>query len=151
MKKLKDVIIETLITEAAPKFEKSIDGIKAFCDYVYDKELYNWTINSDLSITIDMNKPRPNGVNNCYMDPKDLTEIPDFITYSNIPAITLGITGAKKLTKWTPNVNGTCAGVIVSETCKKIEELDLTNCDCKGSKLYIHKTPIRKIIVGNGD
>lgn len=147
MKTLKDFINESMVVEAAPKFEKSVEGVKAFCDYVYDKQFYDWVVNPDLSITISI-KGRSQW---CYIHAKDLVEIPDFITYSNIPDVGLGITDANKLKRWAPNVNGTCKGVDVSETCKKIEELDLTNCECKGGKLVIEKTPIKKIIGGNGD
>lgn len=151
MKNLSEYINESLFYEAMPNFDNSFEGIKAFCEYVYDPDFVNWTINSDLTITISPVKPAPNGVNNLYMHPKDLKEIPSFIKYSNIPTITLGLTGSKKLKKWAPNVVGTCAGVIVSETAK-IQELDLTNCDCKGGKLYIEKVgTIQKVIGGKGD
>lgn len=151
MKSLSEYINESILLEAAPSFDNSIEGIQEFCEYVYDPEFVNWVVNSDLTITISPVKPAPNGVNNLYMDTKDLKEIPSFIKYSNIPTITLGLTGSKKLKIWSPNVEGTCAGVIVGETTK-LQELDLTNCDCKGGKLYIEKVgTLQKIIGGKGD
>ena len=151
MKTLKDFITEAVINEAAPAFKSDIEGIRAFCDYVYDKRFVNCVVNSDLTITISPATSTPNGVNNLYLDAKDLKEIPDFIKYSNIEGITLGLTGSKKLKTWSPNVDGVCAGVIVSETTKLVE-LDLTNCDCKGGKLYIEKVgTIQKVIGGKGD
>lgn len=151
MESLSNYINKSLLCEAAPNFDNNFEGINAFCEYVYDPDFVNWTINSDLTITISPVNPSPNGVNNLYLDAKDLKEIPNFIKYSNIPTITLGLTGSKKLKKWAPNVVGTCAGVIISETAK-IQELDLTNCDCKGGKLYIEKVgTIQKVIGGKGD
>jgi hypothetical protein len=151
MKELKSYIKESLLLEAAPKFDKSLDGIKAFCEYVYDPEFVNWVVNSDMTITITPVNPAPNGVYNLYMDAKDLTEIPDFITYSNVESITLGLTGSKKLKSWAPKVNGVCKGVIVGETTK-LQELDLTNCDCKGGKLFIEKVgTLQKVVGGKGD
>lgn len=151
MKSLREYINESILLEAAPSFDNSIEGIQEFCEYVYDQEFVNWVVNSDLTITISPVKPAPNGVNNLYMDTKDLKEIPSFIKYSNIPTITLGLTGSKKLKTWSPNVEGTCAGVIVGETTK-LQELDLTNCECKGGKLYIEKVgTLQKIIGGKGD
>ena len=151
MKELKTYIKESLLLEAAPKFDNSLEGIQEFCGYVYDQEFVNWVVNSDLTITISPVKPTPNGVNNLYMDAKDLTEIPSFIKYSNIPTITLGLTDSKKLKKWSPNVEGTCAGVVIGETTK-LQELDLTNCECKGGKLYIEKVgTLQKVIGGKGD
>lgn len=41
MKTLKDFINESMVVEATPKFEKSVEGVEAFCDYVYDKEFYD--------------------------------------------------------------------------------------------------------------
>lgn len=151
MKSLSNYINESLLREAVPNFDNSFEGIKAFCEYVYEPEFVNYAINSDLTITISPVNPAPNGVNNLYMHPKDLKEIPSFIKYSNIPTITLGLSDCKKLKKWAPNVVGTCAGVVIGETAK-IQELDLTNCDCKGGKLYIEKVgTIQKVIGGKGD
>ena len=151
MKGLKSYIKESLLVEAAPKFNKSLEGIKAFCEYVYDPDFVKWVVNSDLTITISQVNPAPNGVYNVYMDTKDLIEIPDFITYSNVESITLGLTGSKKLKMWAPKVNGTCAGVVIGETTK-LQELDLTDCECKGGKLYIEKVgTLQKIIGGKGD
>lgn len=151
MKELKTYIKESLLLEATPKFDNSLEGIQAFCDYVYDSEFVNCVVNSDLTITISPVKPAPNGVNILYMDTKDLKEIPNFIKYSNIPTITLGLTSSKKLKNWAPVVDGTCAGVKISETTK-LQELDLTNCDCKGGKLYIEKCGnLQKVIGGKGD
>lgn len=151
MQNLSEFINEQLVMEAAPIFTKDMDGIKAFCDYVYDPNFVKCVVNPDLTITISPVNPAPNGVNNLYLHAKDLKEIPDFIEYSNIPTITLGLTDGKKLKRWAPKVNGTCAGVIVSETTK-LQELDLTNCDCKGGKLYIEKCgDIKTIVGGKGD
>lgn len=151
MKSLSEYIKENILLEAAPSFDNSIEGIQEFCGYVYDPEFVNCVVNSDLTITISPVKPAPNGVNNLYMDTKDLKEIPSFIKYSNIPTITLGLTGSKKLKTWAPNVKGTCAGVVVGESTK-LQELDLTNCECKGGKLYLEKCgSLQKVIGGKGD
>lgn len=151
MKGLKTYIKESLLLEDAPKFDKSISGLKAFCEYVYDPKFVNWVVNSNMTITISPVNPAPNGINNLYMDAKDLKEIPDFITYSNVESITLGLTGSKKLKRWSPNIEGTCAGVVVGESTK-LQELDLTNCECKGGKLYLEKCgSLQKVIGGKGD
>lgn len=151
MKSLREYINESILLEAAPNFDNSIEGIQEFCEYVYDPEFVNWVVNSDLTITISPVKPAPNGVNNLYMDTKDLKEIPSFIKYSNIPTITLGLTDSKKLKTWAPKVDGTCAGVVIGETTK-LQELDLTNCECKGGKLYLEKCGnLQKVIGGKGD
>ena len=151
MKQLKEFINEQLITEAAPTFTNDMDGIKAFCDYVYDPNFVKYVVNPDLTITLFPVNPAPNDVNNLYLEPKDLKEIPDFIEYSNIPTITLGISWNKKLKRWAPKVKGTCAGVVIANE-SKLQELDLTNCDCKGGQLYIEKCgDIKKIVGGKGD
>ena len=62
MKELKSYIKESLLVEAAPKFNKSLEGIKAFCEYVYDPDFVKWVVNSDLTITISQVNPAPNGV-----------------------------------------------------------------------------------------
>lgn len=151
MKQLKEFINEQLIMEAAPTFTNDMDGIKAFCDYVYDPNFVKYVVNPDLTITITPVNPAPNGVNNLYLHAKDLQEIPGFIEYSNISTITLGLSEAKKLKRWAPKVKGTCAGVVM-EYEPKLQELDLTNCDCKGGKLYVEKCGgIKKIVGGKGD
>lgn len=60
MKILSEYINESLLCEAAPNFDNSFEGIKAFCEYVYDPNFVNYTINSDLTITISPVKPAPN-------------------------------------------------------------------------------------------
>lgn len=150
MKNLKHFLNESLLLEAGPKFDNSVEGIEAFCDYVYDKNFVKWVINPDLTITISPVNPAPNGVNNLYMHTKDLKEIPDFILYSGIEGITLGLASDSKLKTWEPNVNGVCAGVIVNSD--KLVELNLTNCDCVGGKLYVEQCKsIKKIVGGHGD
>lgn len=147
MKNLQDFLIEA----AAPKFANNRVGIEAFCEYVFgDTNNTRWVVNSDNTITVNCIEIPGNGIQNIYMWTKDLTEIPKFIIFSNIEGITLGIDN-EKLKNWTPRVNGTCAGVIVTDD-KKLEVLDLTNCDCKGGKLFIEKNKkLKKIKGGNGN
>jgi hypothetical protein len=149
MKSLKEFINEELINEAAPKFTNNKEGIEAFCDYVFDKEFYTYTINSDLTITLELNEVPGNGVQNAYMNVKDLTEIPSFIVFSNIPEINLGIDSNNKLKSWAPQVKGSCAGIIITDD-KKLQKLDLRKCDLIGGKLFVEKSNIEEIIGGKG-
>lgn len=147
MKNLQDFLIEA----ATPKFANNTNGIKEFCEYVFgEAPNVKWIVNPDDTITVKCKEVPGNGVQCVYMWTKDLTEIPNFITFSNIEDITLGIDN-KKIKSWSPNVNGTCAGIIVDNDTK-LEILDLTNCDCKGGKLFIEKNKKLKTIKGgNGD
>ena len=72
MKNLKHFLNESLLLEAGPKFDNSVEGIEAFCDYVYDKNFVKWVINPDLTITITSVNPTPNGVNNLYKNKNSL-------------------------------------------------------------------------------
>ena len=149
MKSLKEFINEGLINEATPKFTNNKEGIEAFCDYVFDKEFYTYSVNPDLTITLELNEVPGNGVQNLYMDVKDLTEIPSFIVFSNIPEINLGICNNNKLKSWAPQVKGSCAGIIITDD-KKLQKLDLRKCNLIGGKLFIEKSNIEEIVGGDG-
>lgn len=146
MKRLQEYVAESIVNEAAPKFTNDEQGIKEFCDYVFDTQFIKYVINSDLTITLE-NIGRSKIA---YMNPQDLQEIPEFITFSNIPGVSLGITDNKKLKKWAPKVVGGCAGIVI-ENDKKLEILDLSECDINaGGLLHIVKTNISDIIGGKG-
>ena len=153
MIQLKDFMQESLsINEAAPIFTNDAEGIKAFCSYVYDENFYKCVVNADLSITVTSKNFNPSfRFDTCYMDTKDLTEIPDFIKYSNIENVVLGLKESKKLKTWAPNVIGYCKGVIVSETNKKLETLDLKDCEIHDGMLTLEKTNVKTIVGGHGD
>lgn len=153
MMQLKDFIQESIsINEAAPSFTNDAEGIKEFCSYVYDENFYQCVVNADLSITVTAKNSNPNfRFETCYMDTKDLTEIPNFIKYSNIENVVLGLKESKKLKTWAPNVIGYCKGVIVSETNKKLETLDLKDCEIQGGMLTLEKTNVKTIVGGHGD
>lgn len=87
MKSLIDFVNESLVTEAAPKFTNDENGIREFCEYVFDPKFTEYTINSDLTITLKSQTPSFN----LNMDTKDLTEIPDFIVFSGIEKYCLGL------------------------------------------------------------
>lgn len=148
MKELKDFLLEA----KAPTFTNDIKGIKAFCEYVFNPDFYFWTINPDETITVGLHKVPANGVQNAYMDTKDLTEIPDFIVFSNIEKIALGIgTGSDcKVKDWAPKVKGYCAGII-ADNRPKLQSIDLSECEIRDGKLYIEMTGVKSIVGGHGE
>lgn len=150
---LKDFIQESIsINEAAPSFTNDAEGIKAFCSYVYDENFCECVVNADLSITVTAKNSKPHfKFDTCYMDTKDLTEIPSFIKYSNIENVVLGLKESKKLKTWVPNVIGYCSGIIISETNKKLETLDLKGCEIHNGMLTLEKTNVKTIVGGHGD
>lgn len=153
MIELKDFIQESIsINEAAPSFTNDAEGIEAFCSYVYDENFCKWVVNADLSITVTAKNTKPHfDFDTCYMDTKDLTEIPSFIKYSNVEKVILGLKESKKLKTWAPNVIGYCSGIIISETNKKLETLDLKDCEIRNGMLAVEKTNVKTIVGGHGD
>ena len=144
MKPLKEFLLEAKV----PTFTKDIDGIKAFCKYVFDEQFVKWTVNPDLTITLEPNGPSKN----LHMDTKDLTEIPDFIVFSGVENVKLGCgTGSDcKVKVWKPRVNGYCGGIVI-ENRPKINGLDLSECEIRNGYLYVEKTGIESIVGAHGE
>ena len=57
MKDLQEYIAEAIVNEAAPKFSNDENGIKEFCDYVFDPRFVKYVINPDLTITLESMTP----------------------------------------------------------------------------------------------
>ena len=148
MKKLVDFINEELLTEAAPKFTNDENGIREFCEYVFDPKFTTYTINSDLTITLD-SQTRSSNLN---MDTKDLTEIPDFIVFSGIEKYCLGLgtDSGCKVKNWRPRVNGYCAGIVVKDR-PKVQTIDLSQCEIRGGWLLVELTGVDSIVGGHGE
>lgn len=148
MKRLVDFINEELLTEAAPKFTNDENGIREFCEYVFDPKFTKYIINSDLTITLESETPSIN----MHMDTKDLTEIPDFIIFSGIEKYCLGLgTDSKcKVKNWKPRVNGYCAGIIVSGR-PKVQTIDLSECEIRDGLLMVEMAGVDSIVGGHGE
>ena len=141
---LKDFILEA----KAPSFAKDAEGIKAFCEYVFDPKFVKYEVNSDLTITLESMTPSKN----LYMDTQDLTEIPDFIIFSHIEKYRLGLgTDSKcKVKDWAPKVQGYCAGIIVSDR-PKVQTIDLSECEIRGGLLNVENSGVQSIIGAHGE
>ena len=145
---LKDFILEA----KAPSFTKDAEGIKAFCEYVFDPKFVKYEVNSDLTITLESMTPSKN----LYMDTQDLTEIPDFIIFSHIEKYRLGLgTDSKcKVKDWAPKVQGYCAGIIVSDR-PKVQTIDLSDCEIRNSDaeglLCVEQSGVKSIVGGHGE
>lgn len=145
---LKDFILEA----KASSFTKDAEGIKAFCEYVFDPKFVKYEVNSDLTITLESMTPSKN----LYMDTQDLTEIPDFIIFSHIEKYRLGLgTDSKcKVKDWAPKVQGYCAGIIVSDR-PKVQTIDLSDCEIRNSDaeglLYVEQSGVKSIVGGRGE
>lgn len=148
MKRLVDFINEGLLTEAAPKFTNDENGIREFCEYVFNPQFTKYIINSDLTITLE---PQTRSFN-MHMDTKDLTEIPDFIVFSGIEEYCLGLgTDSRcKVKNWKPRVNGYCAGIIVSDR-PKVQTVDLSECEIRNGLLMVEMTGADSIVGGHGE
>ena len=152
MKDLQEYIAEAIVNEAAPKFSNDENGIKEFCDYVFDPRFVKYVINPDLTITLESMTPSKN----LYMDTKDLTEIPDFIVFCHIEKyrLGLGIDSKCKVKEWTPRVQGYCAGIVV-EGRPKVQVIDLSECEIRNvaaeGLLYVEQTGVKSIVGGHGD
>lgn len=148
MKDLQEYIAEAIINEAAPKFSNDEDGVKDFCEYVFDQKFVKYVVNPDLTISLESKSPSKN----LHMDTKDLTEIPEFIVFSNMDNYRLGLgTNSKcKVKEWKPRVNGYCAGIIVSDR-PKVMELDLSECEIRNGLLCIEDTGIKSIVGAHGE
>ena len=131
-----------------PSFTKDTEGIKGFCEYVFDPEFVKYIINPDLTITLESNTPSKN----LYMDTKDLIEIPEFIVFSNIDNYRLGLgTDSKcKVKEWKPRVNGYCGGIIV-EGRPKVQIIDLSECEIRNGLLNVENSGVNSIIGGHGE
>lgn len=131
-----------------PSFTKDVEGIKEFCEYAFDPEFVKYTVNSDLTVTLESNTPSKN----LYMDTKDLIEIPEFIIFSNIDNYRLGLgTDSKcKVKEWKPRVNGYCGGIIV-EGRPKIQTIDLSECEIRNGLLNVENSGVNSIIGGHGE
>lgn len=143
MKTLTDFILEA----AAPKFTNNKDGIASFCDYVLNDKC-KYTIDSDNCIIIDT-QVAPNGVANIFIDTKDLKEIPDFIVFKNIEYAGLELSSSSKIKTWAPKVIGGVKSIFVDDN-KKLQYLDLSQCDINGGILHLSKTNVEDVIGGNG-
>ena len=144
MKSLKEFLSEAKV----PTFTQDIDGIKVFCEYVFDEQFTKWIVNPDLTITLT-----PAGRSNImYMDTKDLTEIPEFIVFSGVENVKLGcgIEQKCKIKVWKPRVNGFCAGIVL-ENRPKVSELDLSECEIHNGLLSIEKTGLTSLIGAHGE
>lgn len=138
-----------------PSFTKDAEGIKAFCEYVFNPNYYNCVVNPDLTITIERgeNTPVPSHARQiAVMDTKDLIEIPDFIVFSNIENwhLCLGSDSKCKIKNWAPRVNGYCAGIIVVDR-QKIQTIDLSECEIRGGLLNVEMSGVQSIIGGHGE
>lgn len=131
-----------------PSFTKDTEGIKGFCEYVFDPEFVKYIINPDLTITLESNTPSKN----LYMDTKDLIEIPEFIVFSNIDNYRLGLgTDSKcKVKEWKPRVNGYCGGIIV-EGRPKVQIIDLSECEIRNGLLNVENSGVNSIVGGHGE
>lgn len=131
-----------------PSFTKDTEGIKGFCEYVFDPEFVKYIINPDLTITLESNTPSKN----LYMDTKDLIEIPEFIVFSNIDNYRLGLgTDSKcKVKEWRPRVNGYCGGIIV-EGRPKVQIIDLSECEIRNGLLNVENSGVNSIVGGHGE
>lgn len=136
----------------APSFTNDAEGIKAFCEYVFDPKFVKYIVNSDLTITLESMSPSKN----LYMDTKDLTEIPDFIVFSHIEKYRLGLgTDSKcRVKEWTPRVQGYCAGIIVTDR-PKVQTIDLSECEIRSTAaeglLYVEQAGVKSIVGGRGE
>ena len=152
MRNLQEYIAEAIVNEAAPKFTNDENGIREFCDYVFDPQFAKYVINPDLTITLESVTPS----NNLYMDTKDLTEIPDFIVFYRIEKyrLGLGIDSKCKVKEWAPRVNGYCAGIIV-EGRPKVQAIDLSECEIRNvaaeGLLYVEQSGVKSIVGGHGE
>lgn len=152
MKDLQEYIAEAIVNEAAPKFSNDENGIKEFCDYVFDPQFVNYVINPDLTITLESVTPSKN----LYMDTKDLTEIPDFVVFQHIEKyrLGLGIDSKCKVKEWTPRVQGYCAGIVVSDR-PKVQVIDLHECEIRNGAaeglLYVEQSGVKSIVGGHGE
>ena len=131
-----------------PSFTKDTEGIKGFCEYVFDPEFVKYIVNPDLTVTLESNTPSKN----LYMDTKDLTEIPEFIVFSNIDNYRLGLgTDSKcKVKEWRPRVNGYCGGIIV-EGRPKVQTIDLSECEIRNGLLNVENSGVNSIVGGHGE
>ena len=131
-----------------PSFTKDAEGIKAFCEYVFDPKFVKYIVNPDLTITLESITPSKN----LYMDTKDLIEIPEFIIFSNIDnyRLGLGIDSKCKIKNWKPRVNGYCAGVIVADI-QKIQTIDLSECEIRGGLLNVEMSGVQSIVGAHGE
>lgn len=131
-----------------PSFTNDIEGIKEFCEYVFDPKFVKYVVNSDLTITLESNTPSKN----LYMDTKDLTEIPEFIVFSNIDNYRLGLgTDSKcKVKEWRPRINGYCSGIIV-EGRPKVQTIDLSECEIRNGLLNVENSGVNSIVGGHGE
>ena len=129
-------------------FTKDVEGITAFCEYVFDPGFVKYVVNSDLTITLESKSPSKN----LYMDTKDLTEIPEFIVFSNIDNYCLGLgTDSKcKVKEWRPQINGYCSGIIVSGR-PKVQTVDLSDCEIRNGLLNIESSGVKSIVGGHGE
>lgn len=132
----------------SPSFTNDADGIKLFCEYVFDPKLIKYVVNSDLTITLESMTPS----NNLYINTQDLTEIPDFIVFSNIEKyrLGLGVDSKCKVKEWTPRVQGYCAGIIV-EGRPKVQTIDLSECEIRNGLLNIENSGVNSIVGGHGE
>ena len=131
-----------------PTFTKDLEGITAFCEYVFDEQFTKWVVNPDLSITLT-----PAGRSNImYMDTKELKEIPDFIVFSGVENVKIGcgIGSDCKVNVWKPRVNGYCQGIVLQGR-PKATELDLSECEIRGGILCIEDTGIKSIVGAHGE
>lgn len=139
----------------APVFTKDAEGIKAFCEYVFNPNYYKYVVNPDLTITIERgeNTPVPSYARQIVViDTKDLTEIPDFIIFSNIENwhLCLGADSKCKIKNWKPRVNGYCAGIIVVDR-QKTQTIDLLECEIRGGLLNVEMSGVQSIIGAHGE
>ena len=131
-----------------PSFTKDVEGIKAFCEYVFDPKFVKYIVNPDLTITLESLTPS----DNLYMDTQDLTEIPDFIVFSHIEKYRLGL-GADskcKVKEWKPRVNGYCGGIIVAGRLK-VQTIDLSDCEIRNGLLNVENSGVNTIVGGHGE
>ena len=132
----------------APLFMNDADGVKSFCEYVFDPKLIKYVVNSDLTVTLESMSPSKN----LYIDTKDLIEIPDFIVFSNIEKYRLGLgTDSKcKVKEWKPRVNGCCGGIIV-EGRPKVQTIDLSDCEIRNGLLNVENSGVNSIVGAHGE
>lgn len=145
-------LIEYVTEAKAPSFTNDAEGIKAFCEYVFDPKFVKYVVNSDLTITLESMTPSKN----LHMDTQDLTEIPDFIVFSHIEKYRLGLgTNSRcKVKEWAPRVQGYCAGIVVSDR-PKLQIIDLHECEIRNvaaeGLLYVEQTGVNSIVGGHGE
>ena len=143
MKTLKEFILEA----KAPIFTNDIEGIQAFCEYVFDSEFYDWVVNPDKTISIETKNPRNI---NIYMNTQDLKEVPDFIVFADMPKYDLFLHYNSKIERWAPKVNGIVRGIGISDN-KKTKVIDLSDCEMKGGRLFIVKSFVERIENAKGE